>query len=135
VTATADVPRGTPPRKLSPEVRRSLARVKDGTCSETDFQRVVMAYARDHGWATDHRERARVKGGRWVTPSLGHPGYPDATFVRQGRLVVVELKIVGGRLSDGQEMWLDRLSQVPCVETHIWWPRHWLDGTVRTVLR
>lgn len=102
----------TAPRKLSPEVRRSLARIHAGTASETDLQRVVIQYAKDHGWLVDHRGRAKVKEGRWVTPVWGHPGYVDLTLTRGGRLLLLELKGKDGSTSPEQDRWLHHLGKV-----------------------
>ena len=100
------------PRKLSPEVRRSLRAVHDGTASETDLQRVVIQYAKDHGWLVHHASRAKVKDGRWVTPVWGHPGWPDLALTRDGRLLLLELKAKAGSTSDEQDRWLHHLGKV-----------------------
>lgn len=120
------------PRRLPPEVRRSLARVKDGTASETDLQRVVIQYAKDHGWMVDHRGRARVKEGRWVTPVWGHPGYPDLTLTRGNRIVWMELKAQDGSVAPTQRVWLDRLEGAGG-EVYVYRPRDW--PAIRRTLR
>lgn len=121
------------PRKLSPAVRASLRKVKDGTASETDWRRVVMAYMADHDWCAHAEERGRGRQGGWMTVTLGAKGFPDVTAVRGPRLVVAELKVPGGTLTDGQTIWLNRMAAVPGVETYVWYPRDW--DTVRATLR
>lgn len=121
------------PKRLAPEIRRALARVKDGTASETDLQRVVIQYAKDHGWLVHHGRKAQVKEGRWVTPVWGHPGYVDLTLVRNGRFVVAELKAKGGSVSDEQQIWHGRLEQVTGIEFYLWRPVHW--PAIRRALR
>lgn len=123
-----------PPRKLAPEVRRSLARVKNRTASETDLQRVVIAYAKDHGWLVDHRARGRTRDGTWLTIVWGHPGWPDVAMVRDDRLVLVELKAEDGAVSPEQQVWHNRLERVPGIEFYVWRPRDW-TATIRPVLR
>lgn len=125
----------TRPRKLSPEVRRSLTAVKAGTANETELQRVVMAYAKDHGWLVDHATRARVKEGRWITPVWGHPGYPDLTMTRGGRLVIAELKAKDGTVSAEQWTWLNRLGTVDGIEVVVWRPEHWNRQIIQRTLR
>lgn len=132
---TATDPAPARPRKLSPEVRRSLTAIRNGTASEKDLQRCVIAYGKDHGWLVHHSSPAQVKDRRWVTPVWGHPGHPDTILLRPPRLVIAELKAPGGATSDMQDVWIDRYSQLPgtTVEVYIWWPRDW--RRIRDLLR
>lgn len=125
----------TRPRKLKPEVRRSLAAVKAGTANETELQRVVMAYAKDHGWMVHHATRARVKDGKWMTPVWGHPGYPDLSMTRGGRLVIAEVKTKAGTVSAEQWSWLNRLGEVDGIEVVVWRPEHWNRRVIQATLR
>lgn len=61
-------------------------------------------------------------------------GYPDLTLVKPGRFIMVELKRETGRLSAAQQVWLDELAAAG-VETYVWRPSAWRDGTVERVLR
>jgi len=105
---------------MSAELRRLQAAV-----SERDFQDAVIEYARLHGWRCHHSRPAQMKGGRWVTPIQGHPGYPDLTLARKGKLIFLELKTTSGRTTAGQEGWLKELATVPGVEVRVLCPADW----------
>jgi len=62
------------------------------------------------GWLSYHTLRS--KGSQ--------PGYPDRTLARD-RIVFAELKAEGGRLSDRQRAWLDRLAAAGG-EVYLWRP-------------
>ncbi len=122
------------PRKLSPEVRRSLAAVKAGTASETDLQRVVIQYAKEHGWLVHHASRAKVKDGRWMTPVWGHPGWPDLALTRDGKLLLLELTAKDGSTSPEQDKWLHHLAKVGgSVHVGVYRPADW--PTLKRLLR
>jgi hypothetical protein len=114
------------------QVKRDLRAVLDGTATEAQFQRVVIAFAKDRGWLVQHVPPAQVRKGKHVTPTQGHVGFPDLVLVRDGRLIFAELKSSGGP-TDMQQVWLNRLEAVPGVEVHLWWPKHW--PVVRRTLR
>lgn len=110
-------------------MRRDYAAVRDGTANEAQFQRVVVAYAKDHGWLCHHTPRAKVRPGQHVTPTVGHVGFPDLVLVRDGRCLFVELKAKGGSPSDEQTVWHNRLADCSGVEAYLWWVRSWLTIT------
>ena len=62
-------------------------------------------------------------------------GFPDLTLVRSGRMVCAELKGARGRPTEAQLRWLEALADVPGVESHLWTPPLWRDGTIEGVLR
>ena len=72
-----------------------------------------------HTWRSDH------------SPA----GFPDWVFVKDGRLIFVELKRQKGKLSPHQEEWI--LELIPCnsVEVYVWRPSEWLNGTVERILK
>lgn len=119
--------------RLTAAMRRDLADVEAGTALEAPFQRVVIAYAKDHGWLVHHTPKAQVRRGQHVTPTVGHIGFPDLTLVRDGRLLFVELKAGNGGPTDMQTVWMNRLRDCPGVEHHLWWPSHW-GHTIRPTL-
>jgi hypothetical protein len=51
---------------------------------------------------------------------------------RPPRLIVAELKRVGGRLTAAQRGWLDALGQCAGVECYLWCPEDW-DAIVTTL--
>ena len=72
-----------------------------------------------HTWRSDH------------SPA----GFPDWVFVKNGRLLFVELMRQKGKLSPHQKEWI--LELIPCksVEVYVWRPSEWLDGTVERILK
>jgi hypothetical protein len=78
---------------------------------ERDFQRTVIDLARRTGWRVHHTRPALTQRGRWLTPVQGDVGFPDLVLCRPPRLIVAELKRVGGRLTAAQRGWLDALGQ------------------------
>lgn len=91
---------------------------------EADMQRIILILARKHGWRVYHASRARVKKGRWLTPTQGNPGFPDLILCKPPRLLAVELKSPTGRVQPEQQAWLDAL-QACGVEVHVWRPTNW----------
>lgn len=93
--------------------------------AEGDFQSTVVQFAQLHGWRVLTIRPAWTEKG-WRTPVGGDGrGWPDCTFVRE-RLVVAELKALGGRLRPEQRDWLAALRRAG-VETHVWTPDDWPD--------
>lgn len=92
---------------------------------ERDFQRAVIDLARRTGWRVHHTRPALTQRGRWLTPVQGDVGFPDLVLCRPPRLIVAELKRVGGRLTTAQRGWLDALGQCAGVECYLWRPEDW----------
>ena len=67
----------------------------------------------------------------------GHTGkgFPDLVLVRPPRCLFVELKSAKGRVRPEQEAWLCALSDCEGVESALWRPSDWLDGTIEAALR
>ena len=103
--------------------------------NEAQLQSAVLELAQALRWLRAHfRPAMTVKG--WRTPVEGDgAGFPDLILVRDGRLVVAELKGPAGKLSTPQELWLVAFSTVPGVECYVWKPEHWRSGEVESVLR
>ena len=80
--------------------------------TERDWQGYVVALARLHGWLVYHPLDSRGSTA----------GYPDLTMVRDGRLVVAELKSMAGKVSVAQEQWLAAFGAVPGVLADVWRP-------------
>lgn len=78
---------------------------------ERRFQGRVIKLARALGWRCHHETDSR----------FSRPGFPDLILIKDGRMVVAELKVEGGKLEDEQAEWLAAFSAVPGVQTHVWW--------------
>lgn len=92
--------------------------------SESSFQSQVIHLARLYGWRVTHFRPAQIRSGKWVTAVTGDPGFPDLVLARPypGDLIFAELKRAGGRISDGQRVWLDALLRAGA-EAYLWEPR------------
>ncbi len=105
--------------------------------SEAEFQKQVIALARELGWRVAHFRGVRTltPDGRmiWMTPVQGDgAGFPDTLLLRGPRIMVIELKIEGGVLDDAQSCWLAAFAQAG-VEWHIFFP--WQMDEIETCLR
>jgi hypothetical protein len=109
-------------------------RSRNATQREKDFQRAVIEYAKMMGWRVHHTLPAITQRGRWITPVQGDTGFPDLVLCRPPRLVLAELKRVGGKVSPQQREWLDALQACVGVECYIWYPSDW-DTIIHTLKR
>lgn len=91
--------------------------------TEADFQRWVIGRAKEWGWRVNHVYRAKLHDGQWRTTCA--VGWPDCTFVRDGRIVFAELKSKTGRVEPDQDRWLDDLAEIDAAEVHVWRPADW----------
>ncbi len=94
------------------------------TITEADFQRRVIDLARVLGYRVAHFRPARTAKG-WRTALTGNPGWPDLVLLKQGRLILAELKSEKGKLAPDQAQWLAELSMVPGVLSVTWRPSDW----------
>ena len=99
---------------------------------ERDFQRAVIDLARLMGWRVHHTRPALTRAGEWRTPIQGDAGFPDLVLCRPPRLIVAELKRVGGKPTAEQQAWLDALHACAGVECYLWTTDDW-DAIVRTL--
>lgn len=91
--------------------------------TEADLQRAVVELARLTGWRVAHFRPARTEHG-WRTPvAADGAGFPDLVLARD-RLLFVELKADRGRLTDDQQVWLDRLEHAGA-DARVWRPADW----------
>ena len=98
--------------------------------TERDFSSSIEATLRLTGWRWAHFRAARTLHG-WTTPLSGDAGFPDLVAVRDGRLVLAELKTDAGRVRPEQRAWLDDL-EATAAEVYLWRPRDW-DAIVETL--
>jgi len=102
--------------------------------SEVQLQDAVAELAQIRGFLVAHFAAARVKDG-WRTPArYDAKGFPDIHIVGHGRCIVAELKSDIGRIDLDQHAWLEAYRETP-VETHVWRPEDWRDGTIDRVIR
>lgn len=80
--------------------------VLDKAMSEADFTRQVVELLQYRGWLVYHALPAVTGRGRHLTPTQGDTGFPDIVAVRDGTIVVLELKRHGRFPTEGQERWL-----------------------------
>lgn len=99
--------------------------------TEEEFQTQVLQLAKLLGWRTAHFRPARtVKGWRTAVSGDGK-GFPDTVLVRGPRIVFMELKRSGGKLTPEQIDWLDRLNQTSA-EVYLYYPKDF--DTIERVL-
>ena len=91
---------------------------------EAAFQAKVIQFARDAGWLVNHTYRGRTAKGAWRTNTTA-PGFPDLLMLRNGRMVVLELKMPGNHASDEQNRWVGLFQTVPGVEAFVVYPADW----------
>ena len=80
---------------------------------------------------------AKMFGWRYYHPFLSkwsERGWPDVVLLRDGRLILAELKSERGKLTPDQARWLWELRRVPGLEVRIWRPRH-LETRIVEALR
>jgi hypothetical protein len=100
--------------------------------TEREFQIAVVELARLMGWRVHHTRPALTQRGRWLTPIQGDAGFPDLVLCRPPRLILAELKRVGGKPTADQQAWLDALASCAGVEVYLWTPADW-DAVARTL--
>lgn len=96
--------------------------------SEAEFLRQVIALARLRGYLVFHARPARTASG-WRTPTQGDVGFPDICAVKlcpdsPGRILFLELKSEGGKLTPAQRLWIASL-QAAGVEAGVVRPSDW----------
>ena len=88
--------------------------------TEEDFKSWVIDCAHLFGWRLAHFRPGMTQKG-WRTPvEADGGGYPDLTLVRE-RVIWAEIKSEKGKLSQGQQEWLDTLKAAG-QEVYIWRP-------------
>ena len=103
-------------------MRRIIDSDFHGDMSEAELKRLVVGYARLHGWAVYHVPMTTMRNG-------GGSGYPDLTLARDGEVLWMELKTETGVLSKLQGQWIEALPFA-----HIIRPSQWNNGRVAELL-
>lgn len=102
----------------------AIRRKRPGDAPEADWDDVVQDYADLRGWWSLHVTDARRL----------RAGFLDWFLVRPPRLVLLETKVPGGRVTRAQAELLGLLERCPCVEAYcVVFPDDW--PRVREVLR
>ncbi len=97
-----------------------------GKLTEAAFTRMVLRFARLHGWQSSHFRPAMLKNGQWRTAVSGDgKGFPDIVLVRE-RVIFIELKTESGKLSPEQEQWIAVLKKAK-QEVYVWRPNQWQE--------
>jgi len=98
--------------------------VRDMELTEKQFQGQVVHLAKlsgfdfvYHTWNSQH------------SPA----GFPDLIMIKDGCLIVAELKTEKGKLSAEQYFWLLEFRKVPSAEVFLWRPSDWEE--LETVIR
>jgi len=91
--------------------------------SEAELQSAILDLARWEGYLTFHVRDSRKSTG---------PGFPDLVLVHQrtGRLLFRELKTDVGKLTAGQEAWLDAL-RAGGHDADVWRTADWHSGRIQ----
>jgi VRR-NUC domain len=84
---------------------------------ESDWQATVVELLEVYGYRTLHVRRSIGKGQRWAT-TTSIAGWPDLLAWRPNRLVAIELKSQGGKVTPEQEQVLAELADAG-VETRV----------------
>jgi VRR-NUC domain len=106
--------------------------VKSIPVSEDNFRGTVVEAARRSGWSVftipDWMYRAAFRAWKQTGDRWGREwpdrGFPDLVLLRVPRLVFVELKGSGGRLSENQKEWIEGLRECG-QDVRVWWPKDW----------
>ena len=85
--------------------------------SERVLKNTIVTYARGYGWLIHHDLPSQRANGSWATVTQGDSGYPDLVLVHPGntarhlpaQIVYAELKTQRGKLTTGQQQWLNAL--------------------------
>ena len=85
--------------------------------SERVLKNTIVTYARGYGWLVHHDLPSQRANGSWATATQGDSGYPDLVLVHPGntaarlqaQIIYAELKTQRGKLTAGQQQWLDAL--------------------------
>ncbi len=93
--------------------------------TEAEFQRHILALAKENGWLIHHARPARTNKG-WRTAIQGDVGFPDLILARSGRVIAAELKVGKRRPTSEQNAWLNAFSAAG-IPAYIWEPIVWRE--------
>ena len=105
---------------MMPEPRggaRWMSCEMDRYVTEKDFQRAIMDFATLCGWFVYHTFDSRDSAA----------GFPDCIFVRQSRVVALEVKRESGKPTAAQLEWIAALDAVPGITARVVKPSNWSE--------
>lgn len=85
-------------------------------CSEKEFQAAVVDLAKANGWIVHHHQISH----------RSEPGWPDLVLIRNGKLLIRELKREKKKETPEQLVWLAALRSCG-VDSATWRPSNWPD--------
>ena len=86
--------------------------------TEAEFQQAVVDLAHTRHWKVFHARTVQLSSGEYLTAQVGESGFLDLVMARAGRVILAELKKIGGRPSPEQLAWLSALSGVKWTSRH-----------------
>jgi Holliday junction resolvase len=98
-----------------------------GELTEEQWQQRVVTFATLNGWRSYHTFDSR----------RSDPGFPDLVMIRDGVLIVAELKTDKGKVTKAQMEWLALFASVQAqtnaeIGAYIWRPSEW--ATIQRIL-
>lgn len=100
---------------------------------EKDFQKGVIEILHRNSWTVAHFTQAQVRPGVWATPvQADGKGFPDLICLRDGDILVIELKAAGRKTTPEQEVWLREWGDT-VAEVYVFTPADYPDRIVRLV--
>ena len=96
---------------------------------EAEFQQQIIEVAKLRQWKVAHFRGVRIprRDGSvyYATPvQADGEGWPDLVMLRDGRVIIAEIKSDKGVVSDAQTAWL-REWEMADAEVFIWRPKDW----------
>jgi len=88
--------------------------------TEKEFANQIEGLLDTFHWRWCHFRPASTKHG-WTTALSGHPGFPDYIAVKDGSVIVIELKSEKGKVSPDQQLWLEAFKQAD-IDVYLWRP-------------
>ena len=80
--------------------------------NEKEFLEMIRDEATLTGWDLIYHTR---------NSRCSDKGFPDLVLVRPPRLLFTELKMKGNKPTPEQELWLEKLQQIPGIEAYLWY--------------
>ncbi len=90
--------------------------------SEAACQATIVAAAKRLGWLVHAEPPSRRPSGAYSTLTQGHNGWPDLVLIKNGRLLVIELKRRGNHTTVEQDVWLEAFRQCGVVARVVYVP-------------
>ncbi len=84
------------------------------TLNEKQFRQQIVDLLKHTGWKCYFT---------W-TSIHSTPGFPDIVAIKDGEILVIELKSAKGKLTESQKLWLEAF-QLTCARVYEWRPSDW----------